>query len=169
METRYAMLAIAMLAILGGALFAVEGTSGTNAAAATAAGTAAPSARQEMPDSDKIAMMKAMHEGDYASAKALAEKYGVPVGSEEIFSLRYQMREKMDGGDYEGALELQKQIREIGQERMQEMRTEMQALREKYGMGGMGAGRMGGVHRMGGMQGGMVPLEGGMPPAGPSE
>ncbi len=155
METRYAVLAIAMLAILGGALFAVESTGGADAAAATAAGTAAPPARQEMPDSDKIAMMKAMHEGDYSAAKSLSEQYGMPIGSEEMFSLRYQMNVKMDAGDYEGALELQKQIRELRQERMQEMRTEMQALREKYGMG---AGRMGGP-RMGGIPGDMAPPE----------
>lgn len=151
METRYAVLAIAMLAILGGAVFAAS-----EAAATGTASSATVPARKEMPDSDRIAFMKAMHEGDYASAKALAEKYGLPIGSEEIFSLRYQMHQKMDSGDYAGALELQKQIQELVQGQMQQMRTEMQALREKYGMG---AGRMGGMHRMGGMPGAMAPPE----------
>lgn len=70
-------------------------------------------------DEVRIEFMKAMHEGDYATAKSLNEEYGLGgpmLQDEQAFSLRYQMRQAMDNGDYAQALELQKQMGGLARE-----------------------------------------------------
>ena len=79
--------------------------------------------QKNVTDSVKIAFMKAVHEGDYASAKALGGQYGLGgrmmmLGSEELFNLRHQMQARMDAGDYAGALEIQKQMGTLAREQM---------------------------------------------------
>jgi len=81
------------------------------------------SQKQNVTDSVRIAFMKAVHEGDYATAKALSGQYGIggrmmKLGTEQMFSLRHQMQVKMDAGDYAGALEIQKQIGTLAKAQM---------------------------------------------------
>ncbi|MCX8175560.1 MAG: hypothetical protein N3E51_05135 [Candidatus Micrarchaeota archaeon] len=134
MEAKFAMVATALLVVAGAAVaFGAWGMWGESPQ------------ENGITDEVRIAFMKAVHEGDYATAKSLSEKYGVggwmmKMGSEQMFSLRYQIRKKMDAGDYAGALELQKQLRQLAQEQMQKKKQEM---KEKFGDEAGRAFRMG--------------------------
>ncbi len=94
-------------------------------------------------DSVRMEFMKAMHEGDYASAKSLNEEYGLGgrmLQDEETFNLRHQMMEAMDDGDYAQALDLQKQMGELGRQKMEQMREKA----PQFGKGFQKANRAGG-------------------------
>ncbi len=87
---------------------------------------------EEISKELQIEFMKAMHEGDYASAKALNEEYGlggrmVEFASEEMFSIHSQIKSALKAGDYELAYELREQAQELGMEQGKKMCGGMQA------------------------------------------
>jgi len=118
MEMKFAAV-VAVLALFG-AVFAMGGF---GMGEMMGAGGKLGAGEKNITDATRIAFMKAVHEGNYASAKALNEEYGVGgrmmrLGTEEMFSLRHQIQVKMDAGDYAGALVLQKQMGELVKEQM---------------------------------------------------
>lgn len=67
----------------------------------------------QISDSEHIEFMKAVHQGNYEKAKEIADKYGIGgkfIQNEELFKLRYQMQQKINSGDYAGALQIKKQM-----------------------------------------------------------
>lgn len=130
---------------LAGAAFAFGGWGGKGGGGEFGGGCPCAGANNTtaITNETRISFMKAMHEGDFAAVESLSEEYGIGKGivaqGEEIFTLRQQMREAMDSGNYEEALALQDEMGEARKARMEELRES--AI--ENGMGKMrGAGRM---------------------------
>ncbi len=94
----------------------------------------------DITDDARIQFMKAMWTGDYEAMKSLSEQYGMggrmmKLADEESFRLMGEMHSAMAAGDYETALEIQK---ELQQKRIDAMKN------ANFTGGGFGRGMMGG-------------------------
>ncbi|MCC7569778.1 hypothetical protein KO465_00345 [Candidatus Micrarchaeota archaeon] len=78
---------------------------------------------ERAPKEAQIELMKAMHEGDFATAKQIHEEFGIgnrkmAGANQEIFDLRVQMKDAINKGNYELAYEIKQELREISGQRM---------------------------------------------------
>ena len=93
-------------------VFALLGLAGL-----TAAFWGFPGSAQKAPAGVQAEFLKAVHECDFQAAKSLSEDYGfgmrfARMANEEAFNLRCEMRQAIESGDYEKAVELRGQLRE---------------------------------------------------------
>ena len=99
---------IALLCLFG-AGFAMNGNGGM--------------ARQELPLEARAQFMEATHTGDYETAMALHEEYGIggkrmEKATLQMFQLRTDIFEAMNNGDWMGAVQLQDEFRGLVKDAM---------------------------------------------------
>ncbi|MEW5997092.1 MAG: hypothetical protein AB1657_05910 [Candidatus Micrarchaeota archaeon] len=82
--------------------------------------------KKELPIEIRAQWMEAVHTGDYETAKALNEEYGIggkmmKIATPEIFGLHAEIFQAMKDGDWVKAVQLKDELRELVKERLQEI------------------------------------------------
>ncbi len=85
--------------------------------------------KAQIPDEVAAQMLEAVHTCDYDAAKALSEEYGfgkrrMAFSNEEVFNMGCEIRDAIDEGDYEKAVQLRKEKREKVYGVMSELREQ---------------------------------------------